>query len=204
MKTVRYRDLGTIVLLSVFACLASVQAQAQPIPRAQLADTLAAGGHVIVMRHANSPRDLPDAATRNADNVDGERQLDALGRRTAQAMGEALRSHAIPVGEVLSSPTYRAMETARLLGFDALPVELLSNEGMREAGAQHATWLQDAVARPATNGNRLLITHGPNLSAAFPEHSQGMGEGEALVFRPGAATGPTLIHRIRIEDWAGL
>lgn len=190
--------------LSLILCLASLPALAQQIPREQLADTLAEGGHVIVMRHANSPRELPDAATRNADNVDGERQLDALGRSTAQAMGEALRSHAIPVGEVLSSPTYRAMETARLMGLTAEPVALLSNEGMRAAGAQHATWLQDEVARPTTNGNRLLITHGPNLSAAFPEHSQGMAEGEALVFDPRGTDGPTLVHRIRIEDWPGL
>jgi hypothetical protein len=49
-----------------------------------------------------------------------------------------------------------------------------------------------------------LITHGPNMSAAFPEHSAGMAEGEALVFDPRGRDGPVMIQRITIGDWAGL
>jgi broad specificity phosphatase PhoE len=48
------------------------------------------------------------------DNIELERQLDAGGRAGATAMGQALRDLTIPIGEVLTSPTYRAMEIVRL------------------------------------------------------------------------------------------
>ena len=56
-----------------------------------LAAALRTGGYVILMRHASSPRNPPDARTANADNPTLERQLDEGGRSSAQALGEALR-----------------------------------------------------------------------------------------------------------------
>jgi hypothetical protein len=53
-------------------------------------------------------------------------------------------------------------------------------------------------------GNRLLITHGPNVSAAFPEHAAGMGEGEALILRPEANGDPAMVARIAITEWPDL
>jgi hypothetical protein len=49
---------------------------------------VATGGYVIVMRHASSPRDVPDKRHANADNVNLERQLDEAGRASATAMGK--------------------------------------------------------------------------------------------------------------------
>jgi phosphohistidine phosphatase SixA len=77
------------------------------------------GGYVLVMRHASSPREVPDKQAANADNSKPERQLDEVGRNTAIAMGKALRDLRIPIGNVLSSPTYRALETVRLAQFGA-------------------------------------------------------------------------------------
>jgi phosphohistidine phosphatase SixA len=71
------------------------------------------GGFVIVMRHASSPRQAPSKQTANADNVKLERQLDETGRATAIAMGKALRELKIPLGDIFTSPTYRALETVR-------------------------------------------------------------------------------------------
>jgi hypothetical protein len=105
---------------------------------------------------------------------------------------------------VISSPTYRALETARLIDAGkARTVEQLGNEGMSSTDEARATWLRNEVARK-TSGNRLLITHGPNISAAFPQYAGGMAEGEALVFDPRGAKGPVLVQRIRIDEWAGL
>jgi phosphohistidine phosphatase SixA len=180
------------------------QSHAQTITREALAGALADGGFVIVMRHANSPRELPDAATANPANINRERQLDATGRENATSMGQALRRLMIPIGDVFSSPTYRAVETASLMGFDNVQTEdALSNEGMQAASAERAEWLQNQVARPADGGNRLLITHAPNISAAFPEYSDGMTEGEALIF-DARGDEPIMIHRIRIDEWADL
>ncbi|MFO1505085.1 MAG: histidine phosphatase family protein [Steroidobacteraceae bacterium] len=186
--------------------LAALPAPAQTISRDILASALRDGGFVIVMRHANSPREAPDAATANADNTGRERQLDAAGRRDSAAMGVALKRLKIPVNEVLCSPTYRARETARLLDVGkATPAGQLSNEGMSATDEARSTWLRQQVSRkPKAGGNRLLITHGPNISAAFPEYSAGMTEGEALIFDPHGMNGSVMIQRIKIEDWSAL
>lgn len=156
MDTVNRRLLGSLLV----ALLAAAPLGAQTTPAATAA-ALRAGGYVIVMRHANSPREAPDAATANADNTTRERQLDADGRRAASAMGAASQ--------------------------------------------ERSAWLRAQVARtPQAGGNRLLIPHGPNISAAFPEHASGMGEGDALVFDPRGKDGPVMVQRIRIGDWAGL
>jgi phosphohistidine phosphatase SixA len=185
--------------------LTGTMALAQGIAREQLADALREGGYVIVMRHASSPRELPDDTTANTDNVNRERQLDETGRAEAAAMGEALRNRGIRITEVLSSPTYRAIETARRMGYsDIRLVDELGNEGMRASGEEYAAWLRANVTVSPDAGNRLLITHGPNVSAAFPEHSAGMGEGEALIFRPEADGDPAMVARIAITEWPNL
>jgi phosphohistidine phosphatase SixA len=199
MITLRTLPAALALLLAVTALAA------QTVPRNTLAAELRQGGFVILMRHASSPRELPDAASANPDNTTRERQLDAAGRRDAGAMGAALKRLGIPVSEVLSSPTYRARETAQLIDAGkAREVEQLGNAGMAAASEAGATWLRGEVARKTTGGNRLLITHGPNISAAFPQHAGGMTEGEALIFDPRGANGPVMIQRIRIEEWAGL
>lgn len=201
MRAINLRMLSTSLAL----LLAAMSFAAQTAQRSTLAAELRQGGFVILMRHASSPRELPDAASANPDNTTRERQLDAAGRRDATAMGAALKRLGIPVGEVLSSPTYRALETARLIDAGmARPVEQLGNAGMAAASEAGTSWLQGEVARKTTGGNRLLITHGPNISAAFPQHAGGMTEGEALIFDPRGANGPVMIQRMRIEEWTGL
>jgi phosphohistidine phosphatase SixA len=192
---------GALGLLLAAAALA-----AQTMSRDKLATTLREGGFVIVMRHANSPRQPPDAVSANPDNTGHERQLDDAGRRDASAMGAAWKRLKIPVNEVLSSPTYRALETARLIGAGtARPVDELGNEGMAASSEARTAWLRKETGRPTQpGGNRLLITHGPNISAAFPEYSADMAEGEALIFDPRGKAGPVMIQRIRISDWQGL
>jgi phosphohistidine phosphatase SixA len=64
------------------------------------------------MRHANLARAPPDRALTNSDNVERERQLDEMGR--ASAPGRSAAALQITIGEVLSSPGYRARETIRL------------------------------------------------------------------------------------------
>jgi phosphohistidine phosphatase SixA len=192
---------GTLGLL-----LAAAALSAQTISRDNLAAALRDGGFVIVMRHANSPRSPPDDASTNPDNTGHERQLDAAGRRDASAMGAALTRLKIPVNEILSSPTYRALETARLIGAGKVrPMEELSNEGMAATSEARAAWLRKEVGRKTeSGGNRVLITHGPNIAAAFPRYSADMGEGEALIFDPRGMEGPVMIQRIKIADWEAL
>jgi len=216
----RRRRLGTAAacLLS-FAVLPICGALAQqpapsPAPGQALSDAalisaLRQGGCVLVMRHASSPAALPGKAA-EPDNTGGERQLDPAGRSAARAMGEALRTLRIPIGRVLSSPAYRARETARLahLGtaegvaqLDAGPAGMTQPD----SDAARASWLRDQVAvAPPAGTNTLIVTHSPNILGAFGGRAAGVAEGEALIFRPGGAGAATLIARVKIEEWPRL
>jgi phosphohistidine phosphatase SixA len=165
------------------------------------------GGHVIVMRHARSPADAPAAGAANPDNEALERQLDAQGRSGAQAMGDALRRLGIPVSQVLSSPTYRARETVRHLGLPSPRLEERLGDGghsMAGVGAAEGEWLRAQAARRPAAGNTLVVTHAPNLRAAFGDEAPGVADGESLVFEPAAGGAFRLKARIRIDDWPRL
>ena len=101
-----------------------------------------------------------------------------------------------------SSPAFRAQQTAHLAGFDEIIVQNeLGNDGMRDASEANAAWLRAETERVSAGGNRLLITHGPNISAAFPGQAGGMGEGDALVFDPARGA---FVGRVGIAEWSAL
>jgi phosphohistidine phosphatase SixA len=184
--------------------VASALAHAQTLSGEALVKTLRQGGYVVVMRHASSPREVPDKEHANTDNVNLERQLDEAGRASAVAMGKALRDLRIPVGVVLTSPTYRALETVRLAKLpDPKPVPELGDGGQSMQGitGSASEWLQKRVTEFPSGTNTFLVTHMPNLTAAFPAIAAGVADGEALVFGPDAKGGATLIARIKIEEW---
>jgi Histidine phosphatase superfamily (branch 1) len=179
----------------------------EPSERALVA-ALRGGGYAIVMRHASSPRTPPDAADAAPGNVDHERQLDAEGRETATAMGNALRRLEIPIGEVLSSPTFRAMQTAQLLHVrDAEPIPELGDGGRgmsRDVEGARSAWLRAKAAEPApSDSNRLMITHVPNLLGAFGDAAADMRDGESMIVKPEGGS-PVVVARVKIEDWAAL
>ena len=183
-----------------------VPAAAQTLSGPALVKSLQAGGHVIVMRHASSPREVPDKP--NPDNVPPERQLDEKGRSTATAMGDALRRLKIPIGEVMTSPTYRARETARLARLPNPRPATESGEGpqsMQGAVAPAQTeWLRQKVKEFRRGTNTMLVTHVPNITAAFPDETPAAVEGEAFVFGPDGNGGARLVGRIKIEQWPEL
>jgi phosphohistidine phosphatase SixA len=171
-------------------------------PEATIA-ALRAGGHVIVMRHASSPGQLPSRDAANPDNVTMERQLDAAGRAAAAAMGEALRRLKIPIGEVLASPTYRARETARYAQFAGARVQEELGDGgqsMKTATESQGIWLLKKVSDLPRGTNTVLITHMPNIARAFPQLAD-VADGEALVFGRDGKGGARLIGRIPIGEW---
>jgi phosphohistidine phosphatase SixA len=181
--------------------------QGDSIAKANLVKVLRQGGYVLVMRHANSPRETPDAKTADPENVNHERQLDDEGRTTATAMGKALRDLRIPIGEVYTSPTYRAMQTVRLAQLpNAKPVPELGDNGrsMQGGTAAQATWLQKQVTQFPTGTNTILITHQPNIAGAFPQYAAGLAEGESLIFGSDGRGGAALVGRVKIDEWPHL
>jgi phosphohistidine phosphatase SixA len=198
------------IVLAMFVAAASAlplfgQTSSQTLAGAAMVSALQRGGYVIVMRHASSPRQVPDKQTANADNDKLERQLDEAGRASAVAMGNALRDLEIPVGVVLSSPTYRAIETARLAKLpNPTPVPELGDGGqsMQAVPATPGAWLQKKVTDFPKGTITILVTHSPNLTAAFPGVATNVADGEALVFGPDGKGGATLVGRIKIDEWA--
>ena len=160
------------------------------------------------MRHAASPPAPPSAAEADPGNPNRERQLDASGRAAATAMGVAIRRLHIPIGQVWSSPTYRALETARLAG---LPPPVTAPElgdhglSMSAATSGQSEWLKAKSAeRPRQGTDTVLITHQPNIAAAFGQAAVGLRDGEALVFRPLAPGRAELVGKVPMTEWPAL
>ena len=195
------------LLLILLSAAAHAQALPQSLDRPALVKALRQGGFVVVMRHTSSPRDAPAKDLANPDNPKLERQLDEEGRNTAIAMGKALRELKIPVGDVLASPTYRALETVRYaqLGNPRTYDELGDGgQSMQNGTDVQAAWLQKRVTQFPRGSNTILVTHFPNITRAFPQSSAGLADGEALIFGSGGNGGAALIARIKIEEWPGM
>lgn len=198
------------ILLSVSQPLdfARGKALAQTLSGSPLVTALRQGGYVIVMRHASSPPTPPDKDHANADNVRLERQLDEAGRAGATAMGNALRGLKIPIGSVLTSPTYRALETVKFAGLgDPRPFEQLGDGGqsMQAVADAAAVWLRERASQAPTRGtNTIIVTHLPNITRAFPDWQPQVADGESVVLRPIGTGQAQVVGRITIEDWARL
>jgi phosphohistidine phosphatase SixA len=184
--------------------LMAPQAPAQTLSGEALVNALRQGGYVLVMRHASSPREAPARQTANADNVKLERQLDDNGRATAIAMGKALRDLKIPIGDVLASPTYRALETIRLAELPRPRAQDELGDGgqsMQAVVDAQSAWLKKKVTELPKGTNTILVTHLPNIAGAFPQWASDLSDGEALVFGSDGKGGATLAARIKIEQW---
>ena len=180
--------------LALLTLLSAALSFAQTLSGDALVQALQKGGYIIVMRHTSSPRTPP--AVPAADNPNKERELDQTGQATATAMGKALRDLRIPIDDTFSSPTYRAMQTAKYAQFAAAsPVPELGDNGQSMSGgtAAQAAWLQAKVKEARPGANTILITHQPNLAAAFPQ-LQNVEDGESLIFGPGG----TLVARVKV------
>ena len=62
-------------------------------------------------------------------------------------------------------------------------------------------WLSERAGKPPPPGtNVLIVTHLPNLTAAFGEQVGDMGDGEALIVRPEGGVA-NIIGRVPIAEW---
>jgi phosphohistidine phosphatase SixA len=188
----------------IIACAAG-GSQAQALRGSALVAALRQGGYVLLMRHAHSPEMRPDKAAADPENTNLERQLDQVGRDTALAMGEAIKKLGIPIADVLSSPTYRALETVRLAAFGRAQTFAELGDGgqsMQRIQEAPAEWLRKRVGElPRPGTDTLMVTHMPNIVAAFGDSAKGASDGETFVFRPDGKGGAELVARVKVEDW---
>jgi phosphohistidine phosphatase SixA len=165
-------------------------ATAQGAEAAALVAALRAGGVVAVMRHGITDRSQVD--TGDLGNRAGQRNLSAEGRAQSLRTGRAVAVLGIPLGQVLTSPVFRARDTADL-AFGALAViepNLTADDYTPDAALlrERIAWLGARSGRPSAPGaTDVLVGHivplgmmlGRGLAQAeFPE-------GSFAVFAPG-------------------
>jgi phosphohistidine phosphatase SixA len=195
-------------LVRMLALLAALAVPTGAAAQAALIEALRAGGYVLVMRHAHSPAAPPAPGAADSANRAGERELDADGVRQAEAIGQGLKAAGAPIGPVWSSPTFRALQTVRLMGLSAPATRPELGDGgasmaAAASGQGGAAWLRAKAAEiPPPGTDTLIVTHGPNVALAFGEGLKDLGDGEAAVFRPDGKGGAALVGRIRPGDWA--
>jgi hypothetical protein len=95
----------------------------------ELAQTLRAGGNVIVIRHGATNEDMADTDPLNHDNIAKQRQLSPKGEEAAKALGVAFKSIGVRVGQAFTSRFNRAYQTAKLAGFDKIEKSIDITEG---------------------------------------------------------------------------
>ena len=163
-----------------------------------LLDALRRGGYTLYFRHTSTDFSRLDGNMSSYRDCANQRVLSDRGRDEARNIGKTIAALRIPVGEVLSSPYCRTMETATPLFGHATGV----NEIREEAGNRYAA-LQRLLARPigAPGVNRMIIGHGtPFRAIAGPPH---LGEGEAAVLKP--VNGEyAVVARLPIAGWSEL
>jgi phosphohistidine phosphatase SixA len=172
---------------------------------ADLIKALRAGGNVILVRHGATFSNQADTDPFNLDNIAAQRKLNDKGQTLAKGFGEALRTAAIPVGEVDTSRFDRAYQTAVLAGFRNIRTTVDLTEGglvvTTDENNRRAEALRKMLgAAPAGGTNTVIITHRPNILDALGKDWFDVKEGEASIFRPvnGAYH---LIARVHMEDW---
>src|ERR1700742_26492 len=109
------RRLLFIALSGLVLALTAVPSSAQSAMRDVL-DDMKKGGYVVVIRHGrtNESADTKDASPLDLSNCAGQLTLNDVGKRQAEAIGEAFRKAEVPVGKVIASTYCRAMEMGRL------------------------------------------------------------------------------------------
>ena len=128
---------------------------------------LKAGGQVVLMRHAVTTPGVGDPEGMVLTDCKSQRNLSDVGRAHARQIGQAFRSRAVPVAQVLSSPWCRCTETARL-AFGAEPEisTALSNLfGRSDPQGQQVARFRTLVSRPPASGNVVMVSHGSTILA---------------------------------------
>lgn len=111
----------------------------------------------------------------------------------------------IPLTEVLSSPAFRALDTARYARWPSPTVRSELGDGgqsMQGSNAARITWLRGRALQLPARGDTFIVTHSPNIAGAFPEWGE-VAEGETVVVGR-TISGVGIVGRIRIDEWPRL
>src|SRR5262245_40577679 len=164
----------------------------------QLWAALKQGGKVILLRHTHV--DIREGIGHLAPgNCAEEVNLSSRGVEQAKRIGVAFRTHGIAVGEVLTSPYCRCIDTATLAFGRATPVQYLRPPGT--VSEDQATLDRERVVQEILKhrdpSNLVMITHDLNISDVVLEDTVPMGE--FFVLQPNG-TAFDVIGKIRLNE----
>ncbi|MBU6458499.1 MAG: histidine phosphatase family protein, partial [Bradyrhizobium sp.] len=135
------------------------------------------GGMVVLLRHTHV--DMREGIGHLAPgNCAEEINLSSSGIEQAKQIGEAFRAHGIEVGEILTSPYCRCIDTGKLAFGRATPVQYLMPPGVvsdSQAKSNQERVLQD-IRSYRSSSNLVMITHDLNISDIVLEPSVAMGD----------------------------
>ena len=156
------------------------------------------GGKVILLRHTHV--DIREGIGHLAPgNCAEEVNLSASGVEQAKRIGEAFRAHGIAVGEVLSSPYCRCIDTGKLAFGRSTPVQYLRPPGT--VSEDQAKLNQERVVQEILKHSGpsilVMITHDLNIADVVLEDTVHMGE--FFVVQPNGADFD-VIGKIRMGD----
>jgi broad specificity phosphatase PhoE len=164
--------------LALLLLVASFSAQADDA----LWKLLVGGGQVLFLRHAETTPGVGDPEGFKVEDCATQRNLSAEGRAQSRRLGAEFRHRGVPIGEVLSSPWCRCLETAGLAVGPARIWPALSNLFGRHAEAEkQMRALRPRIAAHKGKANLVLVSHGSTAAALTGEHPL---MGELLVLTP--------------------
>lgn len=186
------------VLFLAFSLVARAAAAAEPrsLAGAALLGALRSGGYVLYFRHMST--DIGQKAA-GYENCASELNLTDAGRADARAIGAAIRSLGIPIGEILASPYCRTRETAELI-FGRMTV---APAVLGSPGPGGYAELKLLFARRVPPGANLAIVSHRDPFAAVAGGPY-LEEGEAAVIEPLGDAGFRVVARIRMDEWKAL
>ena len=153
--------------LAGLAVPAAARADAPEVPLAEAARRLAAGGYVLMVRHAQTVAGVGDPAGFRLGDCATQRNLSEEGRAQARRLGEALRAAGVAIAEVRSSQWCRCRDTAQL-AFGAYREWSALNSFFGDR-ADEPMRTAEVIAYAGSlrgPGNVVLVTHQVNISAA--------------------------------------
>jgi phosphohistidine phosphatase SixA len=161
-------------------------AQAQNTQDAAL-QALKQGGHVLIMRHAQTVSGIGDPPNFKLGDCSTQRNLNEIGREQARALGERLRKAGVKFDAVHTSAWCRCVDTAKLaFSVDArtapqvfAPLNSTFNDRTQMPNRTEEVRAKLKAWRGA--GNMALVTHMVNVQSLTNET---LGMGEVIVVKP--------------------
>jgi phosphohistidine phosphatase SixA len=172
---------------------------------AELIASLKKGEHVIYVRHGPTDVSTTDQNREDLSDWTKQRNLSEKGRKDAATIGLAFRAIGIPVGNVISSPYCRCIETSKLaFGKVQVSKNLAFSVGEDKDDAERMAKSLRAMlgTKPTGQTNTILVSHSGNLQEAanlFPKP-----EGVAVIFKPQGNGGFEFVQRVEPQQWLRL